>query len=137
MCHIFHFPFSSNTIPECQKLKFDQEATFTLDELKEALDAKVMKKLLIQHGASEEDLAYLRFPVISASKHDGQHDNQRQHPHGHPAPPHGDCYGGGERRQDCLQGVKSSAAIIFKLTQSITEFTGLSLSTTTLVGSFI
>ena len=64
--------FSSHSIPACQKVKFDQEATFTLEELKEALDAKgfvlipgkVMKKLLMQHGASEEDLAVLESGYI-------------------------------------------------------------------------
>ena len=122
-----------------------------MEELKEALDAKgfvlipgkVMKKLLIQYGASEEDLAVLesgyihkRLPVdqlpamqhrqvgvslfkkiiqkcpISdclssrAPEHDRRHDIPRKHPRGHPAPPHGDCLGGGGRRQDCLQKVK-------------------------------
>ena len=64
--------FSGHSIPACQKLKSDQEATFTMEELKEALDAKgfvlipgkVMKKLLIQHRASEEDLAVLESGYI-------------------------------------------------------------------------
>ena len=64
--------FSSHSITACQKVIFDQEATFTLEEMKEALDAKgfvlipgkVMKKLLMQHGASEEDLAVLESGYI-------------------------------------------------------------------------
>ena len=59
-------------MPECPKSKFHQEATFTLDQLKNILEAegfvlipgKVMKKLLIQQGASEDDLAVLESGYI-------------------------------------------------------------------------
>ena len=62
----------SQSIPACQNFKFDQEPTLLMDKLKEALDTKgfvlipgkIMKKLLIQHGASEEHLAVLESGYI-------------------------------------------------------------------------
>ena len=60
----------SHTIPECPESKFDQNSS--LDEVKETLDAKGfvlisgkdMKNLLIQHGASEEDMSVLESGYI-------------------------------------------------------------------------
>ena len=65
-------PPPTTSMPECPKSKFYQESTFTLNQLKSTLDkkgfvlipGKLMKKLLIQHGASEEDLAVLESGYI-------------------------------------------------------------------------
>ena len=65
-------PSTTTSMPECPKSKFYQESTFTLDQLKSTLDkkgfvlipGKLMKKLLIQHGASEEDLDILESGYI-------------------------------------------------------------------------
>ena len=63
---------TTSSIYDCPESKFQQEASFTLDRLKNILETKgfvlipgkVMKKLLIQHGASEEDLAVLESGYI-------------------------------------------------------------------------
>ena len=65
-------PPTPTSTPECPESKFHQEVTFTLDQLKSTLETKgfvlipgkVMKKLLIQHGASEDDLAVLESGYI-------------------------------------------------------------------------
>ena len=121
---------------QCPKSKVDQGGSL-LNEVKEILESrgfvlisgKDMKKLLVQQGATEEDMAVLEsgyihkhlpmdqqpvmhhrqvtvtmwriIPELSlklipfcvdllsprASKHNGQHHLQGEHPHHHPVPP--------------------------------------------------